>query len=698
MSPNPEVVEHDRLVRTVTEARAAYYAGAPIMTDADFDAAFHALLDLESSHPELAGTAARDVGAPATRTRRRHPTRMLSLTDVFSLNELDSWVDAVGGDEPMTAEVKYDGCAIDLVYHDGQLVSAETRGDGDTGEDVTDKALLIDGVPEHLTGTFVPDLLEVRGEVYMPPSRLREINEAIVRSNESARARMHDGGRREALARPLANPRNAAAGALLSTNALIVTERSLTFVAHGVGAWEGVPRPATRTELYANLSAMGVPVSPHTRRVASSDELHHYVKDFAAHRTDLECEIDGVVVKLDDLDKADALGQTDRVPRWAVAYKYPPMEVSTTVTDMFVQIGRTGRATPVAELEPVTVSGSTVSRVTLHNAELVEALDVRVGDTVVIRKAGEIIPQLVTVLGEHPVGSSPWRMPTKCPACGNPLAPAKDGDVDLRCGNDGCTAQLAQRLVRLASREALDVDGLGHRVAGWLTGQDCREALLSSPADVFDLTADTLLGIETLDGAHPLRNDDGSLSATGRKLLLSLGKARKNASLRQVMVAMSIRGVGRFACAGLAERFGSWDAIMSASDEQLLAVDGIGPETVEALRTWVADHDDLVNAWRSAGVVALRGSAFATQAPPQTLKDLRIAVTGSVPGYTRAEVKEVLRNRGARATSSVSASTDVLIAGPGAGSKLDKAAQLGVPVLDPKHFDSLLIHGLTILS
>lgn len=669
------------LAETVREHQFRYYIkDAPIISDADFDAMFNELLALEERHPELrvADSPTQLVGGAGFATEfaeAAHLERMLSLDDVFDRDELVAWSNRVEnevGKQPhYLCELKIDGVALSLVYRDGRLDRAATRGDGRVGEDVTLNARTIDDVPERLSaGTDfpVPALLEVRGEVFFLLADFEALNASLVEDGKA----------------PFANPRNSAAGSLRQKNPAVTARRKLRMICHGVGRTEGFA-PKSQHEAYAALSAWGLPVAAQTARVRGLAAVEERIAYWGEHRYELEHEIDGVVVKVDDVALQRRLGTTSRAPRWAVAYKYPPQEAQTKLLDIRVNVGRTGRVTPFAFMTPVKVAGSTVGLATLHNAAEVKRKGVLIGDTVMIRKAGDVIPEVLGPVVDLRDGSErEFEMPTACPECGTPLAPAKEGDADIRCPNArSCPAQLRERVFHVAGRGAFDIEGLGYEAAIALL----KAGVIADEGDLFTLSEDDLLRTELF------RTKAGSLSANGRRLLDNLDKA-KQVALWRVLVALSIRHVGPTAARALATEFGDLDAIMSASTERLAAVEGVGPTIAAALTEWftVDWHRAIVEKWRAAGV---RMADERDTSVPRTLEGLTVVVTGSLAGFSRDDAKEAIVARGGKAAGSVSKKTDYVVAGDSPGSKYDKAIELGVPVLDEDGFRTLLAEGPT---
>lgn len=667
------------LAETVREHQFRYYIkDAPIVSDAEFDALFNELLALEERHPELRvpDSPTQLVGGAGFATEfaeAQHLERMLSLDDVFDRDELAAWhtrvVNEIGGDTNYLCELKIDGVALSLVYRDGRLERAATRGDGRVGEDVTLNARTIDDVPEKLRPNqdfAVPALLEVRGEVFFLLADFEALNASLVEDGKA----------------PFANPRNSAAGSLRQKNPAVTARRKLRMICHGIGRTEGFT-PATQHEAYAALHAWGLPVAAQTARVQGLDAVEERIQYWGEHRSELEHEIDGVVVKVDDVALQRRLGATSRAPRWAVAYKYPPQEAQTELLDIRVNVGRTGRVTPFAFMTPVKVAGSTVGLATLHNAGEVKRKGVLIGDTVVIRKAGDVIPEVLGPVVDLRDGTErEFVMPTECPECGTTLAPAKEGDADIRCPNArSCPAQLRERVFHVAGRGAFDIEGLGYEAAIALL----KAGVITDEGDLFSLTEDDLLRTDLF------RTKAGTLSANGKRLLGNLDKAKKVA-LWRVLVALSIRHVGPTAARALATEFGDLDEIMAAPTERLAAVDGVGPTIAAALTEWftVDWHRAIVDKWKAAGV---RMADERDSSVPRTLEGLTVVVTGSLAGFSRDDAKEAILARGGKAAGSVSKKTDYVVAGDSPGSKYDKAVELGVPVLDEDGFRRLLDDG-----
>ncbi|HEY3574931.1 MAG TPA: NAD-dependent DNA ligase LigA [Arthrobacter sp.] len=703
--------EYENLADLVRKYRFAYYQeDEPLVSDAEFDTLFRRLEELEALHPELVSndSPTQEVGGEvsAAFAAVEHLQRMYSLEDVFSIDELQAWIaKAEAGvaksgnpDAAWLTELKIDGLAVNLLYRDGRLVRAATRGDGTTGEDITHNVLTIKEIPQQLSGSGFPAEMEIRGEVFIPSKAFAEFNEALIEAGKA----------------PLANPRNAAAGSLRQKDPAETAKRPLQMFVHGIGAREGL-QAASQSETYRLLAEWGLPVSPYFEVLGSPAEVLAFIEKYGDKRHSLLHEIDGIVVKIDDFATQRALGYTTRVPRWAVAYKYPPEEVHTKLLDIAVNVGRTGRVTPFGIMEPVKVAGSTVGMATLHNQDVVKAKGVKIGDIVVLRKAGDVIPEIVgPVLALRDQQDPPVRdfvMPTECPSCGTPLAPGKEGDVDIRCPNaKSCPSQLRERVFHVASRGALDIEALGWEAAIALTQPTEPEVPpLVSEAALFDLKPEDLepvkirrekrsKGVPTGEfELVPYFYSKGTAktpskpTATTEKLFTELEKA-KTQPLWRVLVALSIRHVGPRASRALANHFGTMDAIRQASEEELAGVDGVGPTIAAALKEWFAEdwHVEIIDRWAAAGV---RMKDERDESTPRTLEGLTVVVTGTLEGFSRDEAKEAILVRGGKAAGSVSKKTSYLVAGDNAGTKRDKAEQLGVPILDEDGFRELLANG-----
>ncbi|OIR42164.1 DNA ligase (NAD(+)) LigA [Corynebacterium sp. NML140438] len=657
----------DDIAGQVRHHRDLYYNSQPVISDAEFDDLFQRLVKLEEEHPELAvpDSPTMQVGAPTDGPFAdvEHLERMMSLDNVFSEAELRDWLAKTPG--PYLTELKIDGLSIDLVYENGVLVRAATRGDGRVGEDITANAKVIEDIPHQLEGE-APALVEVRGEVFIRPEDFPDLNAA----------RIEEGGK------PFANPRNAAAGGLRQKDPEDVKKRKLRMICHGIGAREGFA-PVTQHEAYEQIAAWGLPVSEYTKCAVTADDVVEAVRYWEQHRHDAIHEMDGLVVKVDEVEEQRQLGATSRAPRWAIAYKYPPEEVTTKLLDIEVSVGRTGRVTPYAVMEPVFVSGTTVSMATLHNPTEVRRKGVLIGDTVVVRKAGEIIPEVLGPVADLRTGEEhEFVFPAECPSCGATLAPAKEGDADWRCPNTrSCPAQLAQRLKYLAGRGAFDIEALGEKGA-----QDMIDTgVIQDEGDLFDLTE------EDLKKSQVYTTKKGAVNASGRKLLENLATA-KHADFWRVLVALSIRHVGPTAARALASRYGSMEALIDAPLDDLAQTDGVGDIIAESFQEWfrVDWHRDIVEKWTAAGVTMEIDS---DDVAPQTLEGITVVVTGTLEGYSRDSAKEAIVSRGGRASGSVSKKTNYVVVGENAGSKEQKARDLGLRILSEDEFTRLLEQG-----
>ncbi len=673
----------------LTKAQQAYYgADAPTSSDEAYDEAMRALQALEQRHPELASpdSVTQKVGA-ATITDFApvaHRQRLLSLDNITTDVELTTWL-ARSGEGPWLCEVKIDGLAINLLYLDGDLETAATRGDGRVGENVTHNVRTIDGIPHTLRGDDVPAVLEVRGEIFFPVAAFEELNAALVEAGKA----------------PFANPRNAAAGSLRQKDPTVTASRPLQMIVHGVGERDGLD-VTSQSGTYEQFAAWGLPVSPLYKVLETPEAVEEYIAHYGEHRHDVTHEIDGVVIKVDDFPAQARLGITSRAPRWAVAFKYPPEEVNTKLLDIRVNVGRTGRVTPYGVMEPVVVSGSTVEMATLHNTHEVKRKGVLIGDVVVLRKAGDVIPEIVApVVALRDGTEREFVMPTHCPSCGTELRPQKEGDKDIRCPNSqSCPSQLRERLFALAGRGGFDIEALGWEGAQALLA----EGLLVDEGGLFELTAEDLLRTEIYTrgakkqeiedrGEAPVGGvkDGRVLSSTGEKLLANLEQA-KSQPLWRVIVALSIRHVGPTAARALAQRFGSMDAIRAASLEDLAFTDGVGHVIAESVKEFfdVDWHVAIVDQWAASGV---RMADEVDESTPKTLAGLTVVVTGTLPNFSRDEAKEAILSRGGKASGSVSKKTDFVVVGENAGTKAEKAEQLGRPMLDEDGFRKLLEGG-----
>jgi DNA ligase (NAD+) len=674
--PAPVKQRHAQLAKEVDEHRYRYFVlDSPVISDAEFDALMRELEELEQAHPALRtpDSPTQQVGGTYSTefTAVDHIEPMMSLDNAFTDDELAAWVQRVerdaGGPVAFLCEPKVDGLAINLTYQEGWLARAATRGDGRTGEEVTLNVRAIRQVPNQLVGRDdLPAVLEVRGEIYFPLADFADLNAGLVEQGKA----------------PFANPRNAAAGSVRQKDPKITATRPLRLVVHGLGARDGLA-PTTQSEAYTLLATWGLPTSERWRVVEGLAGIRDYIAYYAEHRHDLEHEIDGVVIKVDRWDIQRRLGYTSRAPRWALAFKYPPEEVNTLLRDIKVNVGRTGRVTPYAELEPVQVAGSTVTFATLHNAREVVRKGVLIGDTVVVRKAGDVIPEILgPVVDKRPADAREFVMPTDCPECGSPLAPAKEGDVDIRCPNSrSCPAQLRERVFHLAGRGALDIEALGYKSATALL--EC--GVIADEGDLFALDE------ERLSRCDFFVNKDGSLGSNAHKLLANLAEAKRR-PLWRMLVALSIRHVGPTAAQALAARFGSLDAIASASVAELAAVDGVGPTIAESIVEWfgVDWHRDVVHKWQDAGVKLEEERA---ETGPGPLDGLTVVITGTLAGYSRDGAAAAVTSRGGKVTGSVSKNTAFVVVGDNPGSKAEKAQRLGVQMLDEASFEVLLTHG-----
>ena len=644
-----------------------YVLDKPIISDAEFDAKLKELEALENKYPQYrsAESPTQIVGGGfATGFEARdHISKMTSLDNVFGFDELATWfdrIDKANVTNSWLCEVKVDGLAINLLYRDGKLVQALTRGNGVTGEDVTLNIKTISVIPHELVG------LEVRGEVFFPLKAFNDFNEEIQESGKAA----------------FANPRNAAAGSLRQKDPRVTASRPLSMVVHGIGAIEGASF-TSQSQAYELLKSWGLPTSTRYKVVQTRKEVEEFINFYQTNRHDVEHEIDGVVIKINEIDIQNQLGYTSRAPKWAIAFKYPPVEVTTKLLDIKVSVGRTGRVTPFAYMEPVVVAGSTVSNATLHNQEEVLRKGILIGDTVIIRKAGDVIPEVLGPVVEMRDGSErAFVMPTKCPDCGTKLKAISVGDVDIRCPNtQSCPAQLRERLFYIGSRAALDIDVLGFEAATALL----ESGLITDEGDLFDLTSDQLATSEFFT------KKDGTLGANAEKLLIALDGA-KSRPLWRVLVALSIRHVGPTAAQSLAKSFGSVAAITQASLEQLAAVDGVGEIIAQSVIEWfdIDWHQAIIRKWSEAGVAMVETFVNTN---PQTLAGLTLVVTGSLESFTRDGVDEAITLHGGKSSGSVSKKTNYVVVGDSPGSKAAKAEELGVRVLNEAQFKQLLAHG-----
>ncbi len=730
-----------RLTELILQARDAYYGrDTVVVDDATYDGWMQRLERIERLHPELqgqdsptltVGAASGSLFAPV-----EHAERMLSLDNVFSDEEFLAWAAKVQRDagRPVhyLCELKIDGLALSLRYEHGRLVSAATRGDGRVGEDVTDNVRQVAGIPHRLEGSGHPPLVEVRGEVFFTVADFESLN--------AYQEAMGD--------RLFANPRNAASGSLRQKtegknerqlDAVHQRLSRLRMTVHGIGAWPDPP-VRTQSEVYGLLASWGLPTSAYFRVADSAEAADDFIRHYGAHRHDVEHEIDGIVIKVDELALHDELGATSRAPRWAIAYKYPPEQVNTVLRDIVVSVGRTGRATPFAVMEPTRVAGSVVRQATLHNQDVVKAKGVLIGDTVVLRKAGDVIPEVLGPVVELRDGTErPFVMPKDCPECGFPLAPAKEGDIDLRCPNArSCPAQVRGRVEHIGSRGALDVEGLGEVSAAALT-QPIRPETppLVTEAALFDLRAEDLFPIDvvvrdaetglprlsedgTPDTRSPFRRqrkktdppysadgpfdgDESSILSAAATVLLANLEGAKTKDLWRFLVALNIRHVGPVAARALAQWFGSVDAIRAATRDELAAVEGVGGIIADSLLEWfeIDWHREIVERWSAAGAqLRTPGHAGpgAAVAAGGVLEGVTVVATGSLEGFSREGAQEAIIAAGGKAASSVSKKTDFVAAGPGAGSKLTRAEELGIRIIDAAQFRLLVTEGPAALD
>ena len=700
--------KHDSAAKRVSELvdelnrhRRAYYEGnTTLISDAEYDALHQELEALEREYPELitGDSPTQTVGGSANQAFApvEHLERMMSLDNVFSFDEFRTWAERAG-QGPYLCELKIDGLAVNLRYIDGELVSAATRGDGVVGEDVTANVLTIKSIPTKLKGKGHPKQVEIRGEIFFGVEDFAKLNEGLVAEGKA----------------PFANPRNSASGSLRQKDPKVTASRPLQMLVHGIGAWPDAP-VKNQSDLYHLLAGWGLPTTDKFRVLTTVDEVLKYIDEYEKNRHKIEHEIDGVVVKIDDLTKQRELGFTSRAPRWAIAYKYAPEQVNTKLLDIRVSVGRTGRATPYAVVEPVKVAGSVVEFATLHNQDVVKAKGVLIGDTVVLRKAGDVIPEILGPVVELRTGSErAFVMPTKCPDCNSPLAPSSEGDVDLRCQNSkGCPAQLRERVAYLGSRGVLDIEALGFVAACALTQPlENQTPPLKSEADLFDLTLEDLLpiraavldpdtGLPKLDSNGKakivdfFKKKDGSPAEVAIKLLKNLEEA-KTKPLWRILVALSIRHVGPVAARSLTTYFGSLDRIFGASEEELSQVDGVGATLAQSIKEWIAVdwHIEIVERWRKAGVlleVPGHAGPGASVSAGGVFSGMSIVATGSLKSFTREEIEEAIISNGGKAASSVSKKTSFVVAGDNAGSKLAKAEELGIEVISEEEFQRRL--------
>ncbi len=679
----------EELRKLVAYYRDAYYQeNQSLVSDAEYDLLERELKQLEADLGVDApltlqvGGRASEVFAPV-----KHLTPMMSLDNAFSEEEFLAWSQRAGGG-PFLCEPKIDGLALSITYENGVLVKAATRGDGETGEDVTQNVLTIQGVPHVLAGSNHPEVIEIRGEVYFPLKAFEQLNADLVQAGKP----------------PFANPRNSASGSLRQKDPAVTASRPLRMLVHGFGKFEGL---STQSEVYDLLASWGLPTTSQFRVVEDAEAAYAFITELSSKRHDLEHEIDGVVVKVDELSRQRELGATSRAPRWAIAYKYPPEQVNTKLLDIKVSIGRTGRATPFAVLAPVKVAGSEVEFATLHNQDQVKAKGILIGDTVVLRKAGDVIPEILgPVVALRGGGESEFVMPTNCPECGSVLAPAQEGDVDLRCPNsESCPAQLRERIAYIGSRAALDIEALGYVSATALTQPlEPSEPPIRSEADLFDLTLEKLLPIRAYvldpDTGLPkhdatgnpkvvdfFRKKDGTPAEVAIKLLANLEEA-KSRELWKILTSLSIRHVGPVAARALCNQFGSIERILTASEEELSAVEGVGPTLARSIKDWYSEdwHQQIIERWKRSGVQLEIPDFTGPVSNEGVFSGMTIVVTGTMETMTREEAEAKVIAQGGKAGSSVSKKTSFVVAGPGAGSKLSKAQELGVEVIDEQTF------------
>ena len=667
MNPRQRIAE---LTDEIRDHIFRYYVlDNPTVTDAQFDKLMRELEQIEKEHPELRAEDSPTLGIgggfATTFEQVDHLEKMMSLDNVFDENELNTWferIDKETTEAKWLCELKIDGLAINLRYEKGVLTKALTRGNGTTGEDVTLNVKTIKDLPHELKGKKVPDLIEVRGEVYFPIAAFNELNASLEEAGKAT----------------FANPRNAAAGSLRQKDPRVTASRPLSILVHGIGATD--TQFNNQSDAYEFLKGFGLPTSQHFKVLNSRKDVIKFIANFAEHRHDLEHEIDGVVIKVDQIELQRKLGVTSRAPKWAIAYKYPPEEVVTKLLDIQVSVGRTGRVTPFAVMEPVLVAGSTVTHATLHNSQEVERKGVLIGDYVVIRKAGDVIPEVLSAVIEKRTGKErKFEMPTTCPDCATKLVEQSEGDVDLRCSNaQSCPAQLRERLYYIGSRAALDIDVLGFEAASAML--DAK--IIKDESELFDLNEEKLM-------LSPFfTKKDGSAGANVKKLLDALETA-KTRPLWRVIVSLSIRHVGPTAAQALANHFKNIDAISKAKSEELSEVDGVGGVIAISIVDWfnVDWHKEIVKRWAKAGVAM---ELVNDNDSPQTLAGLTFVVTGSLESFTRDGINEVIIAHGGKPSSSVSKKTDYVLVGAEPGSKAKKAEELGVAIIDEAKFKDLL--------
>ncbi|MFJ1544136.1 NAD-dependent DNA ligase LigA [Streptomyces sp. NPDC088246] len=699
--------QHALLAEQIEEHRFRYYVNdQPVVSDAEFDRLMRALEALEETYPQLRtpDSPTQKVAGPYQTefTSVEHRERMLSLDNAFDDLELAAWGERIAKDVGTTGyhflcELKVDGLAVNLTYEHGRLTRAATRGDGRTGEDITPNVRTIAEIPHRLKGERIPALVEIRGEVFFPMEAFEELNARLVEADD----------------KPFANPRNAAAGSLRQKDPKVTATRPLHMVVHGIGAREGFDIDCL-SHAYELLHEWGLPTARHNKVVDSLDEVREFIAYFGENRHSVEHEIDGVVVKLDEIPLQGRLGSTSRAPRWAIAWKYPPEEVNTKLVNIRVGVGRTGRVTPYAQVEPVEVAGSEVEFATLHNQNVVKAKGVLIGDTVVLRKAGDVIPEILGPVVDLRDGTEQaFVMPTHCPECGTELRPMKEADIDVRCPNArSCPAQLRERLAYLAGRKCLDIDHFGYVAAAALTKPlEPAEPPLRDEGDLFGLTVEQLLPIRAYvldqDSGLPKRDPKTGEEKTAWVFANQQGEPKKNAlgmldaiaaakdaPLARILTGLSIRHVGPVAAQELARQFRSIDRIDEATEQELADADGVGPIIAASVKQWFAEdwHREILRKWREAGV-RMEDEGAGEEVGPRPLEGLTVVVTGTLAGHTRDGAKEALQSRGAKVTGSVSKKTSFVVVGDNPGSKYDKAMQLKVPVLDEDGFAVLLEQG-----
>ncbi|WP_328719266.1 NAD-dependent DNA ligase LigA [Streptomyces sp. NBC_00247] len=705
--PSEARERHALVAEQIEDHRFRYYVrDQPVVSDAEFDLLMRELEALEEAHPSLRtpDSPTQKVAGPYITefTSVTHRERMLSLDNAFDDLELAAWFERVAKDVGSTGhsflcELKVDGLAVNLTYEHGRLTRAATRGDGVTGEDVTPNVRTIAEIPHRLKGDRVPALVEIRGEVFFPMEDFEGLNARLVEAED----------------KPFANPRNAAAGSLRQKDPKVTASRPLHMVVHGIGAREGFDIDRL-SHAYELLSEWGLPTARHNKVVDTLDGVVDFIRYFGENRHSVEHEIDGVVVKLDEIPLQGRLGSTARAPRWAIAWKYAPEEVNTKLVNIRVGVGRTGRVTPYAQVEPVKVAGSEVEFATLHNQEVVKAKGVLIGDTVVLRKAGDVIPEILGPVVDLRDGTErEFVMPAECPECGSPLKPAKEGDVDLRCPNArSCPAQLRERVFYLAGRKCLDIDHFGYVAAAALTQPlEPAEPPMLDEGDLFGLTIERLLPIRAyvLDPASGLPKRDPKTGEEKTALVFANQKgepkknalamlegieAAKQAPLARLLTGLSIRHVGPVAAQELARQFRSVDAIDTATEKELADADGVGDIIAASVKEWFAVdwHREILRKWREAGV-RMEDESTGEDEGPRPLAGLTVVVTGTLAGHTRDGAKDALQSRGAKVTGSVSKKTSFVVVGDNPGSKYDKAMQLKVAVLDEAGFAVLLDEG-----